>query len=129
GRELSEIATEDGILTSAFKSRVPIYCPAITDSAFGVAIGVSRIEKKNSFQFDVIQDVVEMAQIVAKSRSTGIVCFGGGTAKTFIQQSETSAAMLHNATRGHKYAVQVITESADYGGYSGPGIRQGPTFG
>ena len=26
GRELSEIATEDGILTSAFKSRVPIIC-------------------------------------------------------------------------------------------------------
>jgi deoxyhypusine synthase len=48
GRELSEIATEDGILTSAFKSRVPVFCPAITDSAFGVAIGISRIEKKNS---------------------------------------------------------------------------------
>jgi deoxyhypusine synthase len=129
GRELSEIATEDGILTSAFKSRVPIYCPAITDSAFGVAIGVSRIEKKNSFQFDVIQDVVEMAQIVAKSRSTGIVCFGGGTAKTFIQQSETAAAMLHNATRGHKYAVQVITETPEYGGYSGSEFDQAQSFG
>jgi deoxyhypusine synthase len=112
GRELSEIATEDGILTSAFKSRVPIFCPAITDSAFGVAIGVSRIEKKNQFQFDVIQDVVEMAQIVAKSRSTGVVHFVGGTAKTFIQQSETAAALLHNTMRGHKYAVQIVTETA-----------------
>jgi deoxyhypusine synthase len=44
----------------------------------GVAIGVSRIEKKNQFQFDVIQDVVDMAQIVAKSRSTGVIYFGGG---------------------------------------------------
>ncbi len=129
GRELSEIATEDGILTSAFKSRVPIFCPAISDSAFGVAIGVSRIEKKNAFQFDVIQDVVEMAQIVAKSRSTGVVCFGGGTAKTFIQQSETAAAMLHNTMRGHKYAVQVVTEGADYGGYSGADFDQAQSFG
>ena len=129
GRELSEIATEDGILTSAFKSRVPVFCPAITDSAFGVAIGLSRIEKKNQFQFDVIQDVVEMAQIVSKSRSTGVVYFGGGTAKTFIQQSETAAALLHNTVRGHKYAVQVVTETPEYGGYSGADFDQAQAFG
>jgi deoxyhypusine synthase len=129
GRELSEIATEDGILTSAFKSRVPIFCPAITDSAFGVAVGVSRVEKKNNFQFDVIQDVVEMAQIVSKSRSTGIVLFGGGTAKNFIQQSEATASMLHNSARGHRFAVQVVTESPEYGGYSGSEFDQAQSFG
>ena len=129
GRELSEIATEDGILTSAFKSRVPIFCPAITDSAFGVAIGISRIEKKNQFQFDVIQDVVDLAQIVAKSRSTGVVYFGGGTPKTFIQQSETAAAMLHNTVHGHKYAVQIVTDTSDYGGYSGADFDQAQAFG
>lgn len=129
GRELSEIATEDGILTSAFKSRVPIFCPAITDSAFGVAIGISRIEKKNQFQFDVIQDVVDMAQIVAKSRSTGVIYFAGGVAKSFVQQSETAAAMLHNTVRGHKFAVQVVTDSADYGGYSGSDFDQAQSFG
>jgi deoxyhypusine synthase len=129
GRELSEIATEDGILTSAFKSRVPIFCPALTDSAFGVAIGLSRIEKKSQFQFDVVQDVVDMAQIVAKSRSTGMINFGGGTTKTFMQQSETTASMLHNQQRGHKYAIQVVTEGADYGSYSGAEFDQAQTFG
>ncbi len=129
GRELSEIATEDGILTSAFKSRVPIFCPAITDSAFGVATGISRIEKKSQFQFDVIQDVVDLAQIVSKSRSTGVIYFGGGVAKTFLQQSETTAAMLHNASRGHKYAIQVVTDTADYGGYSGADFDQAQPLG
>ena len=42
-RELSEIATEDGILTSAYKPKIPIYCPAITDSPIGVGIAASRI--------------------------------------------------------------------------------------
>jgi deoxyhypusine synthase len=129
GRELSEIATEDGILTSAYKSRVPIFCPAITDSAFGVAIGISRIEKKNPFQFDVIQDVVEMAQVVAKSRSTGVIYFGGGTPKTFIQQSESAAGLLHATVRGHKYAIQVITDVPYYGGYSGAEFDQAQAFG
>ena len=37
GRELAEIATEDGVLTSAYKARVPIFCP-------GLPIAASRSE-------------------------------------------------------------------------------------
>ncbi len=129
GRELSEIATEDGILTSAFKSRVPVFCPAIADSAFGISIGISRVEKKNPFQFDVIQDVVDMAQIVSKARSTGVIFFGGGTPKSFIAQSEAAAGMLNASVRGHKYAVQVTTETEHYGSYSGADFDQANTFG
>ena len=70
-----------------------------------------------------------MAQIVSKSRSTGVVLFGGGTPKTFIQQSETAAAMLHNTSRGHKFAVQVIADTPDYGGYSGADFDQAQSFG
>src|SRR5918998_258823 len=36
GRELAEIATDDGILTSSYKARVPIFCPTISDSAITV---------------------------------------------------------------------------------------------
>lgn len=129
GRELSEIATEDGILTSAYKSRVPIFCPAITDSAFGVSIAISRIEKKNPFQFDAIQDVVEMAQVVSKVRSTGVIYFGGGTTKTFVQQSETAASALTGQSRGHKYAVQVTTDTPHFGSYSGADFDQAQAFG
>ena len=129
GRELSEIATEDGILTSAFKSRVPVFCPAIADSAFGISIGISRVEKKNPFQFDVIQDVVDMAQIVSKARSTGVIFFGGGTPKSFIAQSEAAAGMLNASVRGHKYAVQITTETEHYGSYSGADFDQANTFG
>ena len=129
GRELSEIATEDGILTSAYKSRVPIFCPAIADSAFGVSIAISRIEKKNQFQYDVVQDVVDLAQVVSKARSTGVILFGGGTPKTFIQQSESAAGQLHGQVRGHKYAVQVVTEFPDFGSYSGAGFDQAQSFG
>ncbi|MFN0124811.1 MAG: deoxyhypusine synthase family protein [Blastocatellia bacterium] len=129
GRELSEIATEDGILTSAFKSRVPIFCPAITDSAFGVSIALSRIEKRNPFQFDPLQDVVELGNIVSKVRSTGVLFFGGGTPKTFVQQSESTASMLTGQPRGHKFAVQITTETPHYGSYSGAEFDQAQAFG
>jgi deoxyhypusine synthase len=58
-----------------------------------------------------------------------VVYFAGGVAKSFIQQSETAAAMLHNTVRGHKFAVQVVTDSNDYGGYSGSDFDQAQSFG
>src|SRR3989441_11193619 len=42
GRELAEIASEDGVLTAAYKSRVPVFCPGISDSGIAVGIAGSR---------------------------------------------------------------------------------------
>src|SRR5881628_2242358 len=83
GRELAEIATEDGVLTSAYKARVPIFCPAIADSGIAVGIAAARFEKKNSFMFDLVQDVLDIANVTARARLTGVINLGGGTPKTF----------------------------------------------
>jgi len=80
GRELAEIATEDGVLTSAYKSRVPVFCPTMADSGISLGIAASRFEKKNNFQFDLVQDVLDMTQIAAKARVTGVINIGGGAA-------------------------------------------------
>jgi deoxyhypusine synthase len=129
GRELSEIATEDGILTSAYKAKVPVFCPAITDSPIGVGIATSRIDRKNPFQFDIIQDVVEMAQIVAKSANTGAVYFGGGSPKSYIQQAGMTASVIKSNVRGHKYAIQVVTAGPQYGGLSGGFVEESTSWG
>ena len=71
GRELAEIASEDGVLTSAYKARVPIFCPAIADSGLAVGIAGARFEKKNNFMFDVIQDVLDMMNVMAHARVSG----------------------------------------------------------
>ncbi|HEV7842999.1 MAG TPA: deoxyhypusine synthase family protein, partial [Pyrinomonadaceae bacterium] len=42
GRELAEIASEDGVLTSAYKARVPVFCPNIANSSIAVGIAGSR---------------------------------------------------------------------------------------
>ena len=92
GRELAEIATEDGVLTSAYKARVPIFCPAIADSGIAVGIAGARFEKKNNFMFDIVQDVLDMMQHrPARARVTGVINLGGGTPKSFIQQTEISS--------------------------------------
>jgi deoxyhypusine synthase len=118
GRELAEIATEDGVLTSAYKARVPIFCPAIADSAISIGIAAARFEKKNNFQFDIVQDVLDMTQIAARARVTGVLNLGGGTSKSFIQQTEISTNIVKIPARGHKYAIQIATDAPHPGGRS-----------
>src|ERR1700745_296164 len=73
GRELAEIASEDGVLTSAYKSRVPVFCPGIGDSGIAVGVSGSSFEKKNNFTFDVVQDVLDLTQIALRARVSGLI--------------------------------------------------------
>ena len=66
GRELAEIAHEDGIMTAAFKSRIPVFCPDLVGSELSVGIARARFEKKSHFTFDTTQDTMEMMQIAQK---------------------------------------------------------------
>jgi deoxyhypusine synthase len=118
GRELAEIASEDGVLTSAYKARVPVFCPAIADSGLAVGIAGARFEKKNNFMFDVIQDVLDMMNVMANARVSGIINLGGGTTKSFIQQASISSFLQKEHHHGHKYAIQISTDAGHPGGRS-----------
>ena len=122
GRELAEIAAEDGLLTSAYKSRVPIFCPSIADSSVSLGIAAARFEKKNSFCFDAVQDVLDMAQTLGRSRVTGVINIGGGTSRSFVQLMEAATQIVTIAPRGHKYGIQIATDAPHPGGRSGSAI-------
>jgi deoxyhypusine synthase len=119
GRELSEIASEDGVLTSAYKARVPIFCPDIIDSNISVGIAASRFEKKNvNFQFDLVQDVLDITQIAARARVSGVINIEGGPTRNFLQQTEFSTNIVKTPSRGYKYGIQISTENPPVGGRS-----------
>ena len=129
GRELSKRAKEDGILTAAAKAGIPLYCPAVADSSIGIGIGVSRYTTGNQFNFDVVGDVVETARIAAESKATGVIYFGGGTPKNFVQQTEVTAIVMNSGVTGHKYALQVVTDSPHWGGLSGCTFEEAQSWG
>ena len=129
GRELSKKAKEGGILTAAAKAGIPLYCPAVADSSIGIGIGVSRYTTGNQFNFDVVGDVVETARIAAESKATGVIYFGGGTPKNFVQQTEVTAIVMNAGVTGHKYALQVVTDSPHWGGLSGCTFEEAQSWG
>ncbi|MFH0777981.1 MAG: deoxyhypusine synthase family protein [Candidatus Eisenbacteria bacterium] len=128
GKRLSERSNEEGILTSAFKAEIPIYCPAPGDSSIGIALAVERERGGAGVVFDVVGDVLETAQ-VASSGTTGVVYVGGGTPKNYIQQSEVTISMVGRETPGHKYAIQLITDPPHWGGLSGCTFEEAQSWG
>ena len=129
GKELSRRAKEDGIVTAAYKVGIPLYCPAIGDSSIGIGIAENRHLGKNCFSFDVIGDVLETAHLASDSPASGVVYFGGGTPKNFVQQTEVTATFIRNTTQGHQYALQVVTDAPHWGGLSGCTLEEAQSWG
>ncbi len=102
GRELAEIAHEDGILTAAFKSRVPVYCPDLLESQLSVGIARSRFEKKIQFNFDITQDTMEMMLIAQRTRNSGIITLGSICSQEMVNMAEVSSYITRTTPRGHK---------------------------
>ncbi len=129
GLELGKRAKEDGIVSAAAKAGVPLYCPAVGDSSIGIGIATNRWGGGNKLMFDVVGDVLETARIAAESNCTGVIYFGGGTPKNFIQQTEVTLLVMKEEATGHKYAIQVVTDAPHWGGLSGCTFEEAQSWG
>lgn len=110
GRELSEIANEDGLLTSAFKSRIPVFCPDLSGSLISLGIARAKFEKKISISFDVTQDTMELMAIAQKTRNSAMIALGSNDSPNMVNLMEAAAYITRTNTRGHKYAISIATD-------------------
>lgn len=129
GKEVSKISETDGIVTTAARIGIPIYCPAIGDSSVGIAMAAYEKDKKNFVKFDVVADVRETGEMAMENEATGVIYIGGGTPKNFIQQTEVTAPMINKIKRGHRYAIQVIVDAPHWGGLSGCTFAEAESWG
>jgi deoxyhypusine synthase len=132
GRYFDEIGSHKGILTAAARSGVPVYCPAIGDSVLGMDLGFFRAEGGQHLQFDIVQDVLEMAALVLLVEELGgrtaTVIFGGGAPRNHIQQSQIGTYMFKAKGKGHAEAVRFSIEPVETGGLSGSTISEGVSW-
>ena len=129
GKEIGADADEDGIVSGAAKAGVPLFCPAIGDSSIGIGVAESRHRGENRLMFDIMGDVLEITNLVADSRATGVIYFGGGTPKNYVQQTEVVAILMNKNKTGHRYGVQVVTDAPHWGGLSGCTFEESQSWG
>jgi deoxyhypusine synthase len=120
---------QDGILTAAFRSGVPIFCPAIADSSIGMGLSQARHSDPKAGHVDVIADIIESANLVIRRPRTASVVLGGGTPKNFINQASLQADYYQPNSGGHNYAIQIVTDVPHFGGASGSTLDEAQSWG
>jgi len=129
GGHLWEATGAHGILTAAYRANVPIFCPAIADSSIGMGLSQARQKAPGAGYVDVIGDIVESANLVICRPRTASVVLGGGTPKNFINQACVQAEFYSDEVAGHRYALQIVTDVAHYGGASGSSLDEAKSWG
>ncbi|HID60527.1 MAG TPA: deoxyhypusine synthase [Hadesarchaea archaeon] len=118
------------IVSTAYEYKVPIFCPAIVDSGYGIA-AVTTAAKGKNIKVDQMEDFREFLKIGDKSSKTGVIYIGGGVPKDFTQL----LAVAVDLTRGgeeaypHTYAIQITTDSPRWGGLSGCTFEEAISWG
>ena len=127
------IRDDYGILATAAKERLPIFCPALADSSIGMALTVYRNEKlkKNAppAAYDALMDNIEIMSLKRQFPKSGVIFIGGGTPKNYIQQVVPMAEISGWAVPPHSYAMQVTTDDPKYGGLSGCELPESQSWG
>ncbi len=129
GKELAKDTAEHGIVSAAAVHGVPLFCPAIGDSSIGIGIADNRANGGNMLMFDMIGDVLEITSVVQDSPATGVIYFGGGTPKNYVNQTEVIANLVDPNKDGHRYGIQVVTDAPHWGGLSGCTFEEAQSWG
>jgi len=127
------IKDPDSILGTAYKKGIPVFAPALNDSSIGIGLTEhyhrSRLSGKKGVTINSIRDNYELTQIVVKSKRTAAFYVAGGVPKNFINDSIVMAYIFGRDTGGHKYAVQMTTDSPHWGGLSGSTLSEATSWG
>jgi deoxyhypusine synthase len=129
GGHLWQTTGLEGILTSAYRANVPIFCPAIADSSIGMGLSQARQKKAGAGYIDIIGDIVESANLVIRRPRTASIVLGGGTPKNFINQASVQAEFYSDKVGGHRYALQIVTDVPHFGGASGSSLEEAQSWG
>jgi deoxyhypusine synthase len=129
GGHLWETTGADGILTAAYRAKVPIFCPAIADSSIGMGLSQARQTTPGAGYIDIIGDIVESANLIIRRPRTASVVLGGGTPKNFINQASVQAEFYSAEVGGHRFALQIVTDVPYFGGASGSTLEEAESWG
>lgn len=112
---------EDSVLYQAAKNNIPIFCPAITDGAFGFHLYLYQ-QKHKDFVVDVIQDFGNILFTTSHDEKKGVIALGGGISK----HHAILCTLLHG---GAEYALYITTAHKTSGSMSGATTDEAKSWG
>jgi deoxyhypusine synthase len=135
----------NGILATAARHGVPVFSPALLDSAFGEAYLMAR-NRGRTLVLDQGREFDQFIGIGEHVGDLGVVYVGGGVPKDLTQLIAVSLSPRANDERvkgrsgfrrrgigeyyyPHRYAIQITTDSPQWGGLSGCTLDEAVSWG
>ncbi|MBS3112974.1 deoxyhypusine synthase family protein [Candidatus Woesearchaeota archaeon] len=112
---------ENSILYQAARNDVPIFCPAITDGAFGFHLYLFQ-QKHSDFIVDVVKDFGNILFSTTHDDAKGVIALGGS-----ISKHHAILCTLLNG--GANYAVYMTTAHKTSGSMSGATTDEAKSWG
>jgi len=132
GRYLQNEAKKEQSLTAlAHQHRVPIFCPAFSDSSAGFGLVLHQHERGNTahLSIDSVRDFYELTRIKMQAPTTGLFMIGGGVPKNFAQDTVVCADLLGAKVPMHQYAVQITVADVRDGACSSSTLKEASSWG
>ncbi|MFW9950802.1 MAG: deoxyhypusine synthase family protein [Candidatus Thorarchaeota archaeon] len=109
----------NSILQISAEKKIPIFCPAFTDSGLALQLGF-HFQTLNLNHF---KDMLKMVDLAWDAKNAGLCIIGGGVPKNFIMQS------LQFCPNSAKYAIQITMDRPEPGGLSGATLQEAISWG
>jgi deoxyhypusine synthase len=133
------------IAAVAAEKNVPIFSPAMTDSAYGETFLMAK-NKGHNVTMDSVKEFDQFVSIGANTKDVGVVYIGGGVPKDLTQLIAISVSPqtkdqgvpgreghlrkgLQEYYYPHKYAIQITTDAPQWGGLSGCTLEEAISWG
>lgn len=98
-----EINHPESIYYWAYKNRIPVFCPALTDGSLGDMLYFHTFKASPlQLKIDIVEDIRRINQIAHRAKRAGMIILGGGIVKHHI----ANACLMRN---GADYAVYINT--------------------
>jgi len=135
-KSIAAVAAENG---------VPIFSPALADSAYGEAFLMAK-NQGHQVTLDSVKEFDQFVSIGEKTKNVGVIYIGGGVPKDLTQLIAISVSPktmdkgvpgreghlrkgLQEYYYPHKYAIQITTDSPQWGGLSGCTLEEAISWG
>ena len=135
----------NSIVAVAAQNNVPVFSPAMIDSSYGEAFLMAK-NQGHSVIIDSVKEFDQFVSIGEKTKDVGVIYVGGGVPKDLTQLIAISVSprtkdkgvpgraghlrkSLQEYYYPHKYAIQITTDSPQWGGLSGCTLEEAVSWG
>ncbi len=133
------------ITAVAAQNGVPIFSPAMSDSAYGETFLMAK-NKGHPIILDSVKEFDQFVSIGTQTKDVAVVYIGGGVPKDLTQLIAISVSPqtkdqgvagrdghlrkgLHEYYYPHKYSIQITTDAPQWGGLSGCTLEEAVSWG